>query len=196
MVFLPGLCSNANAYLQGFPGAARDHGGIVAIDGDVPCAGSPGFRSFSRDAERQHERIEAALAAAGVQAIPGEGLTIVGYSLGATIAERLAQRWPERYTRVVLLGSPADPKVESVRSARAVATMSCSLDVPARMRDGARRIEGAGVPSAYFEMPGCTHGNLAEGERVFGEVFDWLASHAREPGDAGSEVPLVGRVDG
>jgi hypothetical protein len=28
-------------------------------------------------------------------------------------------------------------------------------------------------------MPGCTHGNIADGERVFGEAFDWLAANAR-----------------
>jgi hypothetical protein len=29
-------------------------------------------------------------------------------------------------------------------------------------------------------MPGCTHGNISDGERVFGEVFDWLAVNAKE----------------
>jgi pimeloyl-ACP methyl ester carboxylesterase len=191
-VFLPGLCSNASAYLQGFPEAARTYGGVVALDGDLPCPGAPGFRSFSGDAARQHGRIEAALAAAGVVAVPAEGLTLIGYSLGATIAERLVERWPGRYTRVVLIGSPRDPSPARVRSARAVVTMSCSLDVPGRMRNGARNISAAGAPAAYFEMPGCTHGNLTDGDRIFGEVFGWLSSHERAPKADAHEEPIVG----
>src|ERR1019366_2636642 len=33
IVFLPGVCSNAYAYLLSFPEAARTHGGVLAIDG-------------------------------------------------------------------------------------------------------------------------------------------------------------------
>jgi pimeloyl-ACP methyl ester carboxylesterase len=179
VVFLPGVCSNAGAYLQGFPEAARDHGGVVAIDGDQPCPGAPGFHTFSWNAPRQHERLQAALAAAGATGAPPGGLTIVGYSQGAAIAEQLVERWPDLYTRVVLIGSPVDPSPARVRTARAVVTMSCSRDVPGRMRDGARKIARVGVPSTYFEMPGCTHGNLADGDRVFGDVFDWLFQNAR-----------------
>ena len=121
-VFLPGVCSNANAYLQSFPEAARAHGGIVAIDGDTPCPGAPGFHTFSWDPMKQHERIENALRAAGLERIPDEGITIVGYSQGATIAEKLALAHPERYTRVVLIGAPTDPSVKSLAKARAVVT--------------------------------------------------------------------------
>jgi pimeloyl-ACP methyl ester carboxylesterase len=180
IVFMPGVCSNAYAYLLAFPQAARAHGGVVAIDGDQPCGPArSGFHSFSWDPARQNARLEAALAAAGVSP-PRDGLTLVGYSAGADIGELMVRRWPKRYARVVLIGAPTDPKPQLVAGAQAVVTMSCSRDVPGRMRDGARRIAAAGVPATYFEMPGCTHGNIADGERVFGEAFDWLAANARE----------------
>lgn len=179
IVFMPGVCSNAYAYLLNFPEAARAHGGVVAIDGDQPCgAANSGFRSFSWDPARQNARLEAALAAAGVSPMP-DGLTLVGYSAGADIGELMVRRWPKRYTRVVLIGAPSDPKPQLVASAQAVVTMSCSRDVPGRMRDGARHIAAAGIPATYLEMPGCTHGNIADGEHVFGEAFDWLAANAR-----------------
>jgi hypothetical protein len=52
------------------------------------------------------------------------------------------------------------------------------------MKGAVRMLSAASVPSAYFEMPGCTHGTLADGDRVFGQAFDWLdgiasTSHAR-----------------
>jgi pimeloyl-ACP methyl ester carboxylesterase len=180
MVFLPGVCSNAYAYLLSFPEAARAHGGIVAIDGDQPCgAAGSGFRSFSWDPVKQDARVQAALAAVGLTGELPEGLTLVGYSAGAGIGELMAQRWPKRYTRVVLIGAPSDPSPARLSQAQGVVTMSCSRDVPGRMRDAAKRITAAGVPATYLEMPGCTHGNIADGERMFETAFDWLTEHAR-----------------
>jgi pimeloyl-ACP methyl ester carboxylesterase len=195
IVFLPGVCSNAYAYLLGFPGAARAHGGVVALDGDEPCGTDPSFRTFTSNPELQHRRIESALAAAGRREIPRDGITLIGYSRGATIAEKLAVRWPERYTRVVLIGSPVDPSPTLVSKTRAVVTMSCSLDVPPRMKEGARKIDKSGVPATYFEMPGCTHGNITDGERVFTETFDWLAAHQRPAVVAAEPVPISGALD-
>jgi pimeloyl-ACP methyl ester carboxylesterase len=178
-VFLPGRCSNAYAYLLAFPAAARAHGGVLAIDGDKPC-GAPGsgFRSFTWDARRQDGRVAAALAAAGVTSLPKEGLTLVGYSAGAGIGEQMVQLWPERYPRLVLIGAPSDPRPERLAHARAVVTMSCAFDVPGRMKHAASVIAASGVPATYLEMPGCTHGNIGDGERVFEAAFRWLAAQA------------------
>jgi pimeloyl-ACP methyl ester carboxylesterase len=179
IVFLPGVCSNAYAYLLSFPEAARGHGGVLAIDGDKPCgAADSGFHSFSWDPALQDARIAAAFAAVGVSP-PPDGLTLVGYSAGADIGELMVKRWPKRYARVVLIGAPSDPKPQLLSGARGVVTMSCSRDVPGRMREGARRIAAAGVPATYIEMPECTHGNISDGERVFGTAFDWLNENAR-----------------
>lgn len=176
VVFLAGLCANASVYLHGFSNAARAHGGVLALEGDVPCPEAPGFRTLSHDVALQNARIQAAWVAAGGYADAPLGLTLIGYSLGATLAEELAFDSPERYARVVLIGSPKDPRVHLLNGVRAVATMSCALDVPSRMKEATRKLQSAGVTSRYFEMPGCTHGQLAEGDRVFGETFAWLAA--------------------
>lgn len=179
VVFLPGVCSNAFAYLLTFPEAARAHGGVVGIEGDQPCGPeNSGFRSFSWDPVRQDARLRAALGAAGVAAEAQTGLTLVGYSAGAGIGELMVQRWPERYARVVLIGAPSDPSVARLARAKGVVTMSCSRDVPWRMKGAARRLSAKGIPALYVEMPGCTHGAITEGERVFGEAFDWLDRNA------------------
>lgn len=192
VVFLPGICSVALPYLQSFPEAARDHGGMLALDGDVPCPNVPGYRQFSWDAGRQHARIEAALAAAGASEVPAEGITVIGYSQGAVIAEQLVQRWPDRYTRAVLIGAPNDLAPAHFAAARGLVTMSCSLDVTARMREGARRVASLRVPATYMEMPGCRHGGVAEAERVFGEALGWLEEHAKPTRSGAASVPLVG----
>ncbi|HSO30993.1 MAG TPA: hypothetical protein VLT33_00715 [Labilithrix sp.] len=191
-VFLPGICSSALGYLQAFPEAARRQGGVVAIDGDQPCGNLEGYRSFSWDAGKLHARIEAAAAAAGLQAVPREGLTLVGYSQGAALGEQLVQRWPSRYARVVLIGAPTDPSAARFAEARAVVTMSCSRDVPWKMKEATSRFVKAGIPSTYLEMPGCTHGGMTDTERTFDAAFDWLRSNARPPKVDARPQPLVG----
>jgi pimeloyl-ACP methyl ester carboxylesterase len=190
-VFLPGLCSNASAYLQTFPEAARRQGGVVAIEGDQPCGGA-GYRSFSWDAGRQHARVEAALAAAGVTEIPRDGLTLVGYSQGAALAEQMVQRWPGRYARIVLIGAPTDPAPRNLERARGLVTMSCDRDVPARMRQAAQATSRVGVPATYVQMAGCSHGNVTDGERVFDAAFDWLRTHERAPDSRAASERIAG----
>jgi predicted esterase len=177
VVFLPGVCSNAAAYLAGFPQAAAGAGGVVAIDGDQTCPGAAGFRTFTFNVEKQHRRIDAALTASGVTQ-PAEGLTVIGYSQGAAILEHLAAKYPERYARIVIISPPSDPMPGQYKASRAVVTMSCSRDVPARMKAAAKAVAALGVPSTYIEMPGCTHGNLADAEATFTQTFAWLDEHA------------------
>lgn len=174
IVFLPGICSNAAAYLYSFPVAARDHGGAIAIDGDRPCGAGGSFHSITSDPTHEEPRIDAALDAAGVPEAARPELVYVGYSLGATLIENLVKKRPERYRHVVLIGSPRDPRKDRLGAAASVATMSCSLDVPKRMKAASVMLNQAGVRAAYFEMPGCTHGNIEAGDAVFGQVFSWM----------------------
>jgi len=174
IIFLPGLCSNAGAYLLAFPEAAKAHGGVLAIDGDKPCgAANSGFHSFTWDPNLQHARVEKALAAAGATA-PRDGFTLAGYSAGASIAELMHQKWPELFPRLLLIAPPEDLWVDKLIDAQSVVSMSCSRDVPYRMKDGAKKLTARGVRATYMEMPKCTHGNITEGERIFGEAFAWL----------------------
>jgi pimeloyl-ACP methyl ester carboxylesterase len=174
IIFLPGLCSNAYAYLLSFPESARAHGGVVAIDGDRPCgARSSDFHSFTWNPTLQRARIDAALAALGATP-PAGGFILVGYSSGASIAQMMHERWPELYPKLVLIAPPEDPKVGRLAKARGVVSMSCKLDVPYRMKAATQRLVANGTPSIYLEMPGCTHGNVADAERLFGEAFEWL----------------------
>lgn len=193
-VFMGGMCSNAYAYLYSFREAAAKAGGVVAIEGDQPCGPgvSADYHTYSWDAGRQHARIEMALAAGGVKEIPKEGITLVGYSQGASLAEQLAARYPGRYSRIVLIGAPTDPSPASFRKTRALVTMACERDVTARMRQAAVSTNRAGTPATYFQMPGCTHGQVADGDRIFGDSFDWLAEHERPIDPSAQPIRIAG----
>ena len=137
------------------------------------------LRSFSWDATKLHARIEAATTAAGLASIPKDGLTLVGYSQGAALAEQLVQRWPSRYARIVLIGAPTEPSATRFAEARGIVTMSCSRDVPWKMQEATKRFIRAGIPSTYVEMPDCTHGNITEGDRTFDAAFSFLRDSSR-----------------
>lgn len=183
IVFLAGVCTIGYAYLARFPEAARAHGGGIALEGDQPCAGYPDYRTFSGDGDKQEKRVEAALDAlmGGSASPPKDGFTLVGYSRGAILAERMSHKWPDRYPRVIVIGSPTDPNAAMLAGAKAVVTMSCSKDVPWRMKGALGGFSYRKIQAAYFEMPDCTHGQVADAERVFGEAFTWLEEHQNMP---------------
>lgn len=190
-VFLHGLCGHGLYYLQTFENAARAAGGVLAVQGDIACS-TGGYRQYSWDAGKLNARIEATLAAAGHRDIPKEGITVIGYSQGAALAEQLVERWPDRYPRAVLIGSPNDPSPKRLARARGIVTMSCSFDVTVRMKKASVDLAKAGVPSTYVQMPGCTHGAVADGERAFGEALGFLRDHEKPLPSGIAPVPLLG----
>lgn len=176
LVFLHGRCAHAQGYVQAFQFAVAARGTLVAPQGDAPCSGP--FRSWTVDAERQNGRIAAAFRAAGDQA-PLADVTIIGYSQGEYLAELLVERFPDRYTRAVLMGAPHTPAVGRLHKLRAAVMVSGELDDRELMKEGARRLETAGVPTTYLEMPGAPHGAIVEGERIMDQALAWLESHER-----------------
>ncbi|AKT37562.1 alpha/beta hydrolase [Chondromyces crocatus] len=176
MVFLSGMCSHGLGYIQSFQAAARDHGGVLALQGDTACSADGAFRKYSFDLDKQDARIQAALATCGGKA---EDLVLAGYSQGAYVAERLAERWPERYTRLVLIGAPTTPSAARLRKLRGAVLVSGEHDAKYRMKDGTKALEAAKVPAMYLEMPGAGHGQMTEAERTMDEALTWLDEHAR-----------------
>lgn len=179
IVFLGGMCVHGLGYIQAFQFAAHEHGGVMALQGDIDC-GNGVFRKYMADPARQDARIRKARSAVcGDAAGDADEITIVGYSQGAWLAEAMAQRFPERYARVVLIGAPKVPSVARLRQARGAVMISGTLDAPYRMKQGAEALRAAGVPATYLEMPGARHGQLLDAERLMGEALTWLDANAR-----------------
>lgn len=158
MVFLHGWCGSAMFYAHSFRRAAARRGTLVALQGNVSCD-TTADRDWSITPEGLHGRIEAALAACGQS--PGQGNAIlIGYSSGALYAEHLAMRWPERYTRVILIASPEKPAVYRLRRMRAVVTMAPEIDVHDLPRAGASELNAAGIEAKFLVLPGASHGGM------------------------------------
>ena len=177
VVFLTGSCTHPLTYVNAFRKAVADHGGLVALQGDLPCKGDPSLRRWSPDTVATSARIDAALLAAG--ALTTSDITLMGYSQGAERAEWLARRYPAKYTRFVLMAGPVVPSPARFSGARAIATLAGYGDVRENMADGAKRLRRASIPATYIELPGTHHGALSlDADAFVGRALDWIDANA------------------
>lgn len=181
LVFLHGLCGNAEFYARSFQHAAASKGTLIAIQGNAPCEGA--YRDWSTTPEKVNERIEAAFRASG-DSSELRDLVLIGYSSGGLFAEILAMRWPDRYTRVVLIALPSRPATYRLRKVRGAVMMAPEVDRHDLMEEGARQLRAEGIRSTFLVLPGATHGGMGrEPERAMSEALDWLWSLEAIPQD-------------
>lgn len=177
IVFLHGLCGHGRGYLESFQHTAAAHGIAVSPNGDKPCDDSG--RTWSHDLEAIQAHIDDSFAAAGARA--PRGITAIGYSLGASRAEALARKYPDRYDAIVLIAAPTQPSPAKLGHLRAAAMMAGTRDRQTNMRAATTSFSRAGIASEFFELPGAVHGQMGdEPERTMGAVLDWLESQPVE----------------
>lgn len=180
IVHLHGMCDDPRGNLEAWGGVAQEHGTVIALVGDVPCPGRNGRSKWSDDAEKTDGRIQAAIAAVnaarGTALDPNE-IVLVGESMGAARAESLAKAVPERYARLVLVGSPQVVAPANVRGARAIANLAGEREGQQLAKQATRALSQAGVPSEFLELTGASHGEYGpEGERIMSEAIAFVAS--------------------
>jgi pimeloyl-ACP methyl ester carboxylesterase len=181
MVFLHGLCGHPQGYIQSFQYAAAEHGTVIGPTGDLRCGGQVGMHAWSADVAAIDQKIAQTFAAAGYGE-PLRDVVVIGYSQGATRAEALAKRWPERYSRLVLIGAPTKPSPYSLSAIQGAVMLAGELDRKDIMKAGARALSGRGIPSIFFELPDARHGEMGSAsERMMGQTFEWLNTHSRKP---------------
>jgi pimeloyl-ACP methyl ester carboxylesterase len=174
IVFLTGACTHPQGYMQAFQFAAHEKGSMLGPQGDVACGGP--YRHWTLDLPKQNGRIEAGFEAFG-EGDRVKDMILVGYSQGALLAELLAEKYPDRYTRVILIGAPTEPSPTRLRHVRAAAMISGEYDATERMKAGARALSDAGIATTYLEMPKARHGQMMDGERVMREALEWVTTH-------------------
>jgi predicted esterase len=174
MVFLPGMCAHPGGYVAAFMHTVASRGDLLAMQGDVSCGGDGAARRWSSDLEAMDRRIGAAFRASGLG--EPERVVVIGYSQGAERAERLVARWPEKYDRAILIGSPIVPSPRTLGRAKAVVLMAGTYDMAvAPMRGAVSPLLRASVPATFFEIPGARHGQMGiEPERTMEAALDFV----------------------
>jgi pimeloyl-ACP methyl ester carboxylesterase len=177
MVFLHGMCGHGLGYAQSFQWNAAKKGTLVAPQGDRPCGGP--WAQWSGDIDALDARIVAAFHALGHED-PIDDVVLMGYSQGATRAEAMARKWPQRYTRLVLMAAPTTASPRGLSSLRAVVMMAGERDRQDLMKAGTRAMLAAGIPSTFMVIPGATHGSMGSApEKTMGAALDWLWAHQK-----------------
>lgn len=178
IVYLHGMCADPRDDLEAWGGLAKDHGTIIAVVGDVPCPNKPGRTQWTNDAASIDERIANAVNAVARSrgtTFDLSEIVVIGESMGAARAETLATKFPDRYTRLVLVGSPETPSPDNLRNVKAVANLAGEKETQAKMRQGTRALDGAGTPVRFWELPGATHGEYGpEGQRIMSEAVAFV----------------------
>jgi predicted esterase len=178
LVFLHGMCGHALGYAQSFQWSAAKKGTLVAPQGDRECGQGP-WATWSGDLAALDRRIVDAFRSLGEKE-PIDDIVLMGYSLGATRAEALARRWPERYTRLVLLGAPKASSAQGLASIRGAVMMAGERDRQDQMKAGMRAFRAAGIPATFMVIPKATHGAMGPTpEETMGAALDWLWEHSR-----------------
>jgi len=173
MVFIHGMCGHALGYAQSFQWSAAKHGLLVAPQGDVPCSPGSPWAKWSLDSSALDARIVAAFRALG-SAEPLVDVALIGYSQGASRAEALARRWPQRYTRLILIAGPTKvaPTGLAVHSAL---MMAGSLDRQDLMQASARAFVAVGRRARYMALPNARHGAMGDTpEQTMDAALTWL----------------------
>jgi pimeloyl-ACP methyl ester carboxylesterase len=178
LVFLHGMCGHGLGYAQSFQASAARRGTLIAPQGDVACGAGPWAR-WSNDVKALDRRITDAFRALG-HPEPLTDVIALGYSQGATRVEQLARLFPERYTRLVVIGGPQATNPRGLHRLRALVAMAGDRDRRDLMRQSAQSLAAAKVPATFFVMPEAVHGSMgSHPEQTMDEVFSWLAEHQR-----------------
>jgi len=184
MIFLAGMCVHPAGYIMSFARAAAEHGDILGLQGEASCGGNGMARRWTSDVVVLDRRIDAAFAAAGL-AEP-KNVTVIGYSQGAERAEKLVARFPEKYTRAILIASPITPSPTSFKKSTTigVALMAGTFDISrARLQTAVRPLTQAGIHAQFFEIPKGYHGQLGDQpDALMADVLAFISKQTKDEG--------------
>jgi predicted esterase len=177
IVYLHGMCGDVTA-ADYFREAVRAHGTLIALRGDTPCQGVR-FK-WRADSATIQARVRAAFKRVNELrggALRLERALLFGYSQGADRAEKLAQRFPRAYPRIVLGGAPMKASPTKLAAAERVAFLGGELETTETMRAGFEALERAGITSRFFTLECAYHGYFGtNAEAQLAEVLTWVSA--------------------
>jgi pimeloyl-ACP methyl ester carboxylesterase len=172
-VVLHGWCSHGMGVLQAFQFAAAEVGRFIALQGDHHCGAGP-MRGWSGDVAALDARIDSALRSYLGGPAPAE-IVVVGSSQGAERAVALARRYPDKYTRLILMSGPKPIEPGRLKGLKGAYFFVGQHEQRQPMAESARRFQAAGLRAKLQVIPGAGHADFhGAGDPLSREAFRFL----------------------
>jgi pimeloyl-ACP methyl ester carboxylesterase len=172
LVFLHGMCGHGLGYAQAFQFSAAKVGTLIAPQGDVTCSGV--WSKWSGDIAKLDARIVATFRELG-EAGPLDDVIVLGMSMGATRAEQLVRRYPERYRWLVSMAAPGVVSPQGLGQLRAAVLMAGERDRRDLAKASERVLRSRGVRARFMLIPEATHGAMGPvPEQTMGAALAFL----------------------
>lgn len=180
-VMLHGMCGSPENTCAAFAGTTARLGWLICPRAARACDGGGSTWAYGE----RFETVERAVASVH-QRFPGEidesqGRTLIGFSLGAFVANDLAARGGARYSRVLLIGARVFP--DSVLLQRAGVTRlllaAGKYDMTHdHMAGQVRRLTRSGLPARFMDLGPVGHRFPDDFAAYLAQAFDWLGASA------------------
>lgn len=185
IVYLHGVCGNPLAF-ETWAAAAREHATFISMRGDRACKKRKGRYEWSYDLAGLNRRIDRAIDAVDKlrsdlvdstepAKLDRSQVVLIGYSQGAHRVESMAHRFHERFPRVVIIAPAREPDAAKLNVSERVLLIAGEKDAKKHIRDAHDKLEKAGRPVKYLELPEARHGEYGpQAQEVMAQGLDWL----------------------
>ena len=175
-VVLHGMCGDAARTCRHFADAVTASAHLICPRASARCAG--GGSSFPE--QGVEEAVESAVARA--KSVLGEvdeshGRTLIGYSLGAFRALRIAQSSGGRYSRVMLIGAKIMPDQQKLEQNGVERLLLCAGNwdmMHDHMQREAARVRRAGFATRFLDLGPMGHGLTSNFDDHLPQALSWL----------------------
>ncbi len=153
-VFLHGMCDVPQNECPWIAPAATEHGWLVCPRASLACQGGGAAWSFTHAGKNVESAVERLVAARPGQ-VDTEGRTLMGFSLGGSVAMNLAQAGDGRWAHLVVIAAKvtADKRRLDHAGVRSVVFAAGDYDMTHGSLLGAtRRLDRAGFPALFVSL--------------------------------------------
>jgi len=179
MVMLHGMCALPEWECPVFRAGATADNWLLCAPGPAACAGGGGamWVGSTKTLLRAVEDPLRALAERHPEQIDTGKRALVGYSLGAPAALRIALAQPGQWSGLMIVNASVEPSAATLRKAgvRRIALVAGDRDRSApKLKRAATRLKRAGVDAQFFSMGAVGHYFDASSESRMVEALTWL----------------------
>jgi len=184
VVFLHGMCALPEYECPVFEPGTRS-AWLLCPPGPVACGASGAM--WTGDANKLIKAITASSEAASAEhgaAIAAEPRTLIGYSMGATAALRIALKQPGTFQRLMIVNASVSVSAADLRRAQVtrIAFVAGERDRSAgKLKQSAQRLAKAGLDAQFFALAKTGHYFDARSAGLLTVPLTWLVSAKTRP---------------